>query len=178
MLKSTISIRHKLFYLFHERGNEFVSNKQCQNDEEVARLWGRYLIANNFIVDYKSKKGHIKINDPICNYRSILIPRELAEKILFLNYVPPIPAVTKTVADLSMRAIVREYRVKNFNISVYESITKENLLLFHNQYNFEDYNERAIKRASFVLPLSSEIIKIEKNEVVTKSATLIFSEAL
>lgn len=173
MIKSTHGVRQKLFHLFSERGREFLSNKHCQNDEEIIKLWDRYLIKNNCMPSERSKKGYAKITDPVCQNRSVLIPQDLIEKVLILNYAPPIPPIV-TVGDLCIRAIVREYRVKNFNISVYESVTKENLLLFHSQYNFEDYNEKAIKKASFFIPLSSEIINIEKNEVTTNRATLIF----
>jgi hypothetical protein len=179
VLKSTHKIRNVLYVLFEERSRDFVENKHCESDEDIIKLWCRYLTRNNCLTfQSESKKNYVKIKDLICN-SSILVPNELVEKILILNATPPIPSI-ETVGDLCIQAITREYRIQSHNISAYEAITDEYLFLFHQQYNFDDQSNpnKMYDESELRLPLDLKIQKIIENEAVTEQATLIFNHFL
>jgi hypothetical protein len=179
VLKSTHKIRNALYVLFEERSRDFVENKHCESDEDIIKLWRRYLVRNNCLpFQSGSKKNYVKIKDPICQ-SSILVPHELVEKILILNSTPPVPSI-ETLGDLCVQAITREYRIQNHNISVYEAITDKYFLLFHQQYNFDDQSspKKMYDKASVCLPLDLKIQNIIGNEAITDRATLIFNCSL
>lgn len=171
MLTSTHSIRSKLNLLLGERTGQFLHNSGFYDDDELARMWDRYLLSFGCILEKTiSKPKYIRVQDPILQ-RGILLPKEMAEKILILNMAPPIPII-ETVRDLSLRAFVREYRLEKYNIPVtQEVLTKNNLYLLDRQivdvtdYPSKEKVKKIMKDCILCIPLKSKIISINGTEV-------------
>jgi hypothetical protein len=168
MLISTHSIRSKLSSLL--QGSHFLSNNVLLNgsldDEEKMRIWTRYLLSFGCIISEKnnSKKGYIRVQDPAYR-RGFLLPKEIAERMLILNAAPPVGL--ETVHDLSLKSLVREYRIKKYYIPVTrEILTKKSLFFFDRQVHASDYpNKNQIKKLQSSLlikiPLESKILSIK-----------------